>query len=422
MEKSYVRIEFANSTIKKKVKKGQKEVHDFAFYKSGKYLLYIGRDGAVYIQEADLDIEKLKKEGVNVVDYMHSRVKKNTDGLKSGVYSLFDLNADDVDIELEKKKLSKLKNGQNVWEMIINAGQLGVDNYLINKKQWAEILDKNLSKLFKENNIDKNNIEGHFVIHTNTDFPHVHLSFWEKTPSYVAADGSLKFREKGKFSKKSIDAFNKGLSVAFNKSDVDNEYQKLFKIKPAIWDMRKHIRAGLVSSALAKDFSFLKNINLINDYFHNKKNKSYRKVDDEVVKEAIWDTFKFLKEKNNEVLALSEKYQNALDELRDKTFKSESVEKLKMEFIDKENRDFETQIGNTIIKYCVSVSQTNSSDIRNIHLNAINKNKKKKINLMAQIKRFLRKFDYLGLSLYYKQKQGALKNFYSIKKMMHSRG
>ena len=56
--KSYVKFEFANNQVRKKLGKGQKDVHNFNFYKSGIHLDYISRRSAVYVQKWDFDLIK----------------------------------------------------------------------------------------------------------------------------------------------------------------------------------------------------------------------------------------------------------------------------------------------------------------------------------------------------------------------------
>ncbi|MDC8912869.1 hypothetical protein [Metamycoplasma hyosynoviae] len=100
---SYVKFEFVNKNVKKKLYKGQKEVHNFNFYTSGKHLDYISRKTAVYVQEEDFDLLKIKKEYRDTKQYMNNSTAFNKRNKLSGVYKIFDLEAKNIDIEKENR-------------------------------------------------------------------------------------------------------------------------------------------------------------------------------------------------------------------------------------------------------------------------------------------------------------------------------
>nr|WP_233752031.1 hypothetical protein [Mycoplasmopsis agalactiae] len=57
--------------------------------------------------------------------------------------------------------------------------------------------------LLKANKLDPNNIIGYWALHSNTNYPHIHLGFFEKEPNHTN-----KYRLKGKFDPKSISRFS----------------------------------------------------------------------------------------------------------------------------------------------------------------------------------------------------------------------
>lgn len=414
--KSYVKFEFANNQVRKKLGKGQKNVHNFNFYKSGIHLDYISRRSAVYIQKWDFDLIKAKEKYVNATSYMNASVANNSKMKLSGVYRLFDLEANDINIDKEKSLLKKISREQNIWEMIINPGDLGINNWLVDKKYWTEILDKNLSKLLKANNLKKDNVLGHFVIHGNTKYPHVHLSFWEKEPSFVKTNGKLDFKSRGAFSKESLERFNALLFEDFT-YNTKSEYKEFFNLKPEIWNLRKHIRLMIKEEKYSQidkdDLIFLKYFDLINNYFKNKKNKTYAKTED-FIKKAIWWMYEYLKNKNTFLSKTDEEYQKELEEIKNKKFVSDVNEKLKEEFLEKEYLDFETQIGNSIIQYCLENQNIQNGiendDYEEYEINQLEQKRKRIFNL----KYLLSRWSWESNEVFFKKKIKALKIYKEI--------
>ncbi len=94
-----------------------------------------------------------------------------------------------------KKEFEKLENNnQFIWEITLNPGQLGIDNQMVDKNEWNEILNKHMKSLLKANKLDPNKIEGYWALHSNSKYPHIHLGFFEKETNH-----SNNYRQSGKF-------------------------------------------------------------------------------------------------------------------------------------------------------------------------------------------------------------------------------
>ncbi|CBW53937.1 CDS3, putative relaxase (part of ICE) [Mycoplasma mycoides subsp. capri LC str. 95010] len=400
-----VKLEFTNNSFNKKANKKSGKVHDFNFYSSGVFINYITRNNAVYVQNDDVSKEELIKEWQNskleFKDFIKTKTRKKQkieDKSKTGLYRLFDESPVDIDLKKAKKILKKLNPNQNVWELVINPGQLGIDYQMIDKKEWNDILNKTTKNLFKVNNLNPNNMTGFWTIHTNTEFVHLHLCFFEKQ-----ADINNNFRTKGKFKKQSLERYSEIIKthIISNK-----DYENLYQVKNEIWDSRKEIKNFFKDGIKA---AFVEHsVKVIKEFFYkNGNNKNYSLTkDNKRVNEAVWDIFNYIKNTTPELKRKYKEYRESIENMKQQTFSSEQVNKLKNEFLDKEAKEFEQQIGNTIVKDCLN---SNWTDIR-YHSNSYSSfkpNKKKKSNLDYLVDKW--KFEFNQIQ--FKKKMEALDKF-----------
>ncbi|WP_373436782.1 hypothetical protein [Metamycoplasma equirhinis] len=393
----HVHLEFANYRTKKKENKTTGFIHNFSFYKNGKHLDYITRESAVYIQEDEIKknnlIIEFGEKQSSFKNFLNSKTllnykQQNNNTNKTGLYRLFANEPIDIPITNEKKLLNKISNKQNIWEMIINPGELGVKNFCIDKYDWNKLLNVNLKKLFRFNNVNSENIIGHWVIHANTDFPHIHLSFWEKTSNI-----NNSFRKKGTFKKGTLERFAWLLE---NNIERDGEYQKIYDDKNEIWSSRKKLKTLFELNA---QYNFIKNsVEIIKNFYTNSKNQNYASSDKSlIVHNAVWNIFDFVKETNSEFKEQYEKYKNELKILESTKFKSNYNSSLAKEFIQKESIEFEKQLGNMIVKACLKY------EIPNLNTFILEENK----NIKHLLKKW--KFDFDRLQFY--KKINAIKQF-----------
>ncbi|QNM93847.1 hypothetical protein H9M94_01055 [Mycoplasma sp. Pen4] len=270
----FVQFEFTKFGVDKKQKVGQKGVHDFEFYTSGNYLNYISREEAVYIQDNNSSTEELKRNyltsNLTFDEWYKSKTKAASKSDKSGVYKLFSDRADDLN-EKEIKELNnhvkKLSKEQNIWEMIINLGDVDGEKYFfVDKNQWNDVLSRTLSGLLKNNGLKPKDIDGFYTLHANTGKPHLHLCFYENKPSF--RNGT--YRPKGAFKKESISHF-----AQMFKAEVTNptELAKLQNIKSTIWNDKKMIKADLKNrlNDFSSDFNVLSKIRQIKHEYYKEQ-------------------------------------------------------------------------------------------------------------------------------------------------------
>ncbi|AJM71544.1 hypothetical protein [Mycoplasma yeatsii] len=348
-----VKVEFSHPKIEKKENKKSGKVHNHSFYKSGTYIDYITREQAVYIQKDNENKQSLKLEyqdkNVEWEKFLDSKTKAkflNDDESKTGLYRLFSEQANDLPIEKEKKIVKQISDKQNIWEMTINPGQLGIDTFAIDKHEWNDTLNKNMKSFFKANKIDPNKITGHWAIHSNTKYPHIHLSFWEKYP-----DINGNYRKKGSFNKESVEKLKTMLETSLA---YQEEHQDFYVIKNSIWDSRKELKELMKQQVRT---SILYNsVRTIKKFYKNSKNKTYAlSKRDEKVNEAIWDIFNYIKSNNSKLNKEYAKYELEIEEIKKANYSSSYLQQQAIEFANKELAEFESQIGNMIIKDCLEI-------------------------------------------------------------------
>ena len=117
-----------------------------------------------------------------------------------------------------------------------------------------------------------------------------------------------------------------------------------------------------------KYFEITSSVSIIKNFYKNKSNHNYASsLDDKQVNKAIWNIFNFVKNYNNAFSHKYDRYQKEIDLLRNKDFKDSFNSKLRDEFIGKETSEFKNQIGNIIVKICLS---NNESNLPNVNLNS----------------------------------------------------
>ncbi|WFQ92684.1 hypothetical protein MFERI14822_00473 [Mycoplasma feriruminatoris] len=353
-----IKFEFAKKGIKKKPNLETGHIHDSEFYIFGKYLDYITREKAVYIQEEWKDKKKIKEEWEKEKDWMKflkEKVKFNWKQnkteeeieRKTGLYRLFEEQAIDINVKKEKQIVSKISEQQHIWELIINPGQIGIDNLSIDKNEWNKILNQHLKELLKRNNIDPNKITGHWVIHSNKKYPHIHLSFWEKYP-----DINDNYRKKGAFKKETLEKFGQMIENSLISQD---EYEEFKKIKTNIWANRKEIKEMFSNSF--KKIYVIDNIKTVKDFYRNKNNRNYASIKNNPIgSKAVWDLFKYVVNNNQEIKEKYDEYKNTVSEIKENSYNLK-IEELKEHFLESESVEFEQQLGNIIVKGCLNYDE-----------------------------------------------------------------
>ena len=189
-----------------------------------------------------------------------------------------------------KKEIKKYfyKKGNICWDLVISlesdeeAAKLGfetVDN-------WNSVMSDVLPKIFKQYDLEYNNVLWWFDVHRNTEHPHVHLAFIEKQQT----------RFKGKISKAKLENVKRSIYtciVARQKlaEKTGYDYKEYFKLKD--WEFNQ-----LMTLVKGKDLSKLKTLNQLLDalpktgrlQYNSYNMKEYKPAIDRIIDEIIFNS------------------------------------------------------------------------------------------------------------------------------------
>lgn len=332
---------------------------------NGKVLDYLTRsDKCCVFNDNDLKESYEFNSDAARKEYMRNHIKENVKcNKKSGLYNLMaDKPIDIKDIDVLKREFKNLK--QTCWDLVINPGDLGLENNMLHKNKWHEIIKPYFEKLLIANGFDPKNINCFYAMDGNTQYPHVELFFYEKEPTRV----------KGNFKLETLNIFKGQIANAIGNSDFVNKLNDLTK---DVWDARKLILNN-VNKLLVKQrnqeklnddpkqdyVDFLKASKFITDELKNKHNKSYARLSDEA-KNQIEVIKNFLYQKDPTYKEAVDDYQKKIDLIRSlNTDGDKYLEKRINGIIKKEQDDFEEQIGNKIIK-ALQEARKESKEISN---------------------------------------------------------
>ncbi len=161
--------------------KNIKKINSRKFYSSNV------KDGSDYMNYIDDGIKQ--GNGFDYIDYMGNTTKS------SGVFSKNGLLTDK-----EKEEIRKLlrKTDSVIWDVVISfAEEYGKDK-VKSYEDAMEIVKNNLPRFLKENGLEEDNVIWFAGLHTNTDNRHIHISFFEKEPTFRRANKKGDFYHQGK--------------------------------------------------------------------------------------------------------------------------------------------------------------------------------------------------------------------------------
>lgn len=240
------------------------------------YFEYTGRDEA---KDVEKDVEE------NETGYF-GYTGSHTVGTSSSI-GILNTREDRKKFKKEIKKYFN-KKGNICWDLVISlesdeeAAKLGfetVDN-------WNSVMSDALPKIFKQYDLEYNNVLWWFDVHRNTEHPHIHLAFMEKHQT----------RFKGKISKAKLENVKKSIytCIAARQKLTEKtgyDYREYFKIKDQEFNQ-------LVTLIKGKDLSNVKTLNQLLDalpktgrFQYNSYNmKDFKPVIDEIIDEIIFNS------------------------------------------------------------------------------------------------------------------------------------
>ena len=189
-----------------------------------------------------------------------------------------------------KKEIKKYfnKKGNICWDLVISlesdeeAAKLGlktVDN-------WNSVMSDALPKIFKQYDLEYNNVLWWFDVHRNTEHPHIHLAFMEKHQT----------RFKGKISKAKLENVKRSIytCIAVRQKLAEKtgyDYREYFKIKDQEFNQ-------LVTLIKGKDLSNVKTLNQLLDalpktgrlQYNSYNMKDFKPVIDGIIDDIIFNS------------------------------------------------------------------------------------------------------------------------------------
>ena len=189
-----------------------------------------------------------------------------------------------------KKEIKKYfnKKGNICWDLVISlesdeeAAKLGLETV----DNWNSVMSDALPKIFKQYDLEYNNVLWWFDVHRNTEHPHVHLAFIEKHQT----------RFKGKISKAKLENVKRSIytCIAARQKLAEKkgyDYREYFKIKDKEFNQ-------LVTLVKGKDLSKLKTLNQLLDalpktgrlQYNSYNMKKFKPVIDRIIDEIIFNS------------------------------------------------------------------------------------------------------------------------------------
>ena len=343
MNKVWTAFNFITPNTSYKTKLGN--VHNFKeWVNSAMVVEYITRKDKCVVfneNENNYDAMHLMMNNDEKLNWYKKHLKINQNSNQSGLYNLLSGKPIDIEIDKAKKELKNLKS--NFWELIVNPGDLALDNNILCKDKWHEVLQDNFKRFLKANKFEIENLNVYYSIHGNTNYPHIHMFWYEKEPK----------RKKAKLDVNSINvfAYKVGLSIKY-----DEDYQKINELTKTIWDTRKQITQiindcfannQIVDNNLNQNLygQFIKASKSILDELQDKKNISYMRLSDQN-KANIEIIKSFLLTSDNDYSKLFNTYQKQIQDLNELNIEDKFLKEKIKKIIDKEMDDFEKQVGN----------------------------------------------------------------------------
>lgn len=189
-----------------------------------------------------------------------------------------------------KKKIKKYfnKKGNICWDLVISlesdeeAAKLGLETV----DNWNSVMSDALPKIFKQYDLEYNNVLWWFDVHRNTEHPHIHLAFMEKHQT----------RFKGKISKAKLENVKRSIytCIAVRQKLAEKtgyDYREYFKIKDQEFNQ-------LVTLIKGKDLSNVKTLNQLLDalpktgrlQYNSYNMKDFKPVIDGIIDDIIFNS------------------------------------------------------------------------------------------------------------------------------------
>lgn len=211
-------------------------------------------------------IEKLKKKEWGTGIYTNQAKYKIKGSGKVGELSNEEFK------QLKKDFIDIKENDRLMWDTVLSFdSKFAEDNDVLIPEVMNKLIEANIDKLFKENNMDPKRMLWGFSMHGNTDNPHAHLFFQETKPNKKG-----EFRFKGSLTEESMSNFYKRAILSAQVNKLNNDYTKTIELE------MKELLAQTITSGLfisnKEKFDIQKDANKFN-YLNIQVNKLFLERD-----------------------------------------------------------------------------------------------------------------------------------------------
>lgn len=263
------------------------------------------------------------------------------------------------DIKVLRKMLRETKSC--IWDMVISFEELFGKEHLFHYEQAIGLLNNILPKFFKSANLNPKNIIWYAGLHENTDNRHIHISFFEKEPTFYNHRKKEYKYHRGKIPLTAVK------ELKLNAENYFNSPMEELKIK------RKKLVESLKLEIASKSFDeFESSLKwLLKGLFEEipKKGRTgYDSLNMKPYKERIDNITTLILEKS----VYAEDYKVILDSIKErdeklkKKCKKYNLDENEYLYEPKFKQDLYRRMGNVIIKEIISKRNKEYEELKNI--------------------------------------------------------
>ena len=283
------------------------------------------------LKELGFDEEKINSYK-SMTEYMSYR---------RGSTGLFDEDGD-VDKKRWDEIADELKNIKtNVYECVLSFTPEFSKINCNNKLQAYNLLKKVMPKYFEKVGLIPSNMRWYAAYHTNTDNRHIHIQFYEKTPTRFSMKGEIK---NPTFKAKDFDNFK---FLVANNSEHKINYDYLTKRDPIIAEMKNYIDNNYYDPTIVKTREL---INATNKKQYNRMTNQEKEIIHNF-RDKMFDVCPAFKDLYNQYIQSLDKTQNdILNIYHENNISDDNIPSDAKNFMNTRIKELNDRICNGIIK------------------------------------------------------------------------
>ncbi|WP_416322452.1 hypothetical protein O7983_000489 [Mycoplasmopsis felis] len=335
----------------------------------------LDEDKLMFLNDRDT-ILNLYKDAVEV---HKTSFKSGLQGFDGGRY-IESVNVNELKSKIKDNKLP-------FYEMIISSNDEMIKSGMAGNNKWRELVEKEVLKWLESSGLGfkRENLELYYSIHGNTDNPHIHLAFFEKTNLRNLNRKVIGIQNQ--IASRKFEELRLGILRRFTDDfDINSIDKKISEIRELKAKFDKNLVNG--PNIQKDDILFLKSECMLN------KNIWYSRLSKKS-KGIVANAREYLMKHNESFRDAINEYYFNYDELKKIDIKKKNLRVLYHKKIDKEKNEFERKINNLVLRELLSFKKDKS--------NEVNVSKNKSINLYSNSYSKMSRDDYKYLSKHTKR-------------------